>query len=443
MSCTIIEFNDAAISLFPAAGEPVVSPAYALVSSDELKVGERAYREARLHPHLVHTHFWSKLSLDPLPQPGHRARTYADLAYAHLLHLWESSKDDDDVIFVVPGTFGREQLALLLGIARECPFNPVGLVDSAVAAAADLARPGPMLHVDFQLQRTVISVLRTDAEVERESLEEVESAGISSLRDAWIGLIADIFISETRFDPLHSAESEQTLYNQLPNWLHALGSAPDVAVEIEAAGTRMRISLARARLIDHVRARYAAIVNELKGLISRLGDTTILVSHRVNLAPGLTDAITAIAQARVVVLDKDAAARGARSRASEVRSSGESLAFVTRLSTAAEQSPTQFVPSPSAPPPRTRATHLLWHHTAYALPQGTIAIGGPEGLVTQASCDARLQHDGDATRLVDAAEGLRVNDDRPSAVQELGAGDRIQCDGQEYLLITLEPERGS
>ncbi|MEE9255292.1 MAG: hypothetical protein V3U43_10175 [Pseudomonadales bacterium] len=442
--CAVIELNDAAISLFRPEREPVVSPAYAVVSPDELKIGERAFREARLRPHLVHTQFWSKLSMNPLPQPGHGARNYADLAYAHLLHLWESSKDDDDeVIFVVPSTFGREQLALLLGISRECPFDPVGLVDSAVAAAADLARPGPMLHVDFQLQRAVITVLRSDAAVERESLEEIEAVGIASLRDAWIGLIADIFISETRFDPLHSAESEQTLYNELSNWLRALRSAPDVAVEIETAGTPMRISLARTRLIEHVRARYDAVVSELSRLVSRLGQTTILVSHRVNLAPGLTDAIAAIAEVDVIVLDKDAAARGALSRMNEVRSSGEALAFVTRLSAAQVHSPAQLVPGPPAPAPRARATHLLWHHTAYVLSPGTIVIGGPEGRVPEASCNALLRHDADATRLVDAAEDLRVNDEPASAVQELRAGDRIQCDGQEYLLITLAPEHGS
>lgn len=442
--CAAIEFNDAAISLYRPERECVVSPAYAIVAPDELKVGEVASREARLSPHLVQTQFWTKLSMNPLPQPGHRARNFADLAYAHLLHLWEiSGEGHGDVILMVPSTFDREQLALLLGIARECPFNAVGLVDSAVAAAADLARPGPVLHVDLQLQRTVVTVMRADTTVERESVEEIGAVGIATLRDAWIGLIADIFIRETRFDPLHSAESEQTLYNQLSAWLRALRNASDVAVEIERSGTPMRITLARARLIEHVQSRYDALVRELARLVSTLGDATLLVSHRLSLAPGLAEAVATVVGTNVVVLDKDAAARGALSRVDEIRSSGEALAFVTRLTATEGHTPAAFVPSPAAPAPRPRATHLLWHHTAYALTRGTFAIGGEQGLLPESDCDIRLLHDADATRLDDAVQNVRVNDDPACAHQELFAGDRIQSNGQEYLLITLEGDHGA
>lgn len=445
---TIIELNDAAITLFRSEGAPVVSPAYAVVTPDELKVGEPAYREARLRPHLVHTQFWSKLSMDPLPQPGQRARNYADLAYAHLLHLWESAQvDDDEVIFVVPSTFGREQLALLLGIARECPFEPVGLVDGAVAAAADQAGSAPLLHLDFHLQRAVVTMLRvsggSDAAVERESLEEIEGMGIASLRSAWIGLISDIFVAETRFDPLHSAQSEQSIYNGLASWLDVLQSAPDVTVEVETSGRPMRISLARARLIEHARARYDAIARELAGLVSQLGRATILVSHRVNVAPGLTETLARIADAEVIVLAEDAAARGAQSRASEIRSPGEGLAFVTRLSARrSERGVPQEVASPVAAP-RPRATHVLWQHTAYALPSGPVTLGGESGLVPRATCVGRLEHGAGSTRIVDATSNLTVNEEPASAGQELYAGDRIQYDNEQYLLIRLASDDGA
>lgn len=442
--CAAIEFNDAAISLYRPERECVVSPACAIVTADELKVGDIAYREARLRPHLAQTQFWTKLSMNPLPQPGHRASNFADLAYAHLLHLWEiSGESDGDVILIVPGNFDREQLALLLGIARECPFNAVGLVDSAVAAAANLARPGPVLHVDMQLQRTVVTVMRADTTVERESVKEIEAVGIATLRDAWIGLIADIFIRETRFDPLHSAESEQTLYNQLSTWLQALRNTSDVAVEIERSGMPMRITLARARLIEHVQSRYDALVRELAGIVSTVGNATLLVSHRLSLAPGLAEAVATIAGTDVVVLDKDAATRGALSRVGEIRSSGEALAFVTRLTATEGHTPAAFVPSPAPPPPRPRATHLLWHHTAYALTHGTVMIGGEQGLLPESDCDVRLLHDADTTHLDDAVANVRVNDEPASTHQELFAGDRIQSSGHEYLLITLESEHGS
>ncbi len=442
--CAAIEFNDAAISLYRPERECVVSPACAIVTADELKVGDIAYREARLRPHLAQTQFWTKLSMNPLPQPGHRARNFADLAYAHLLHLWEiSGESDGDVILIVPGNFDREQLALLLGIARECPFNAVGLVDSAVAAAANLARPGPVLHVDLQSQRTVVTVMRADTTVERESVKEIEAVGIATLRDAWIGLIADIFIRETRFDPLHSAESEQTLYNQLSTWLQALRNTSDVAVEIERSGMPMRITLARARLIEHVQSRYDALVRELAGIVSTVADATLLVSHRLSLAPGLAEAVATIAGTDVVVLDKDAATRGALSRVGEIRSSGEALAFVTRLTATEGHTPAAFVPSPAAPAPRPRATHLLWHHTAYALTHWTVTIGGEQGLLPESDCDVRLLHDADTTHLDDAVANVRVNDEPACAHQELFAGDRIQSSGHEYLLITLESEHGS
>jgi hypothetical protein len=434
--CTVIELNDAGLALYRGENELLVSPACALVTRDTLKVGDSAYREARLKPHLAHTQFWTKLSMDPLPQPGHRARNYADLAYAHLAHLWErGGVDDGDVILAVPSSFGREQLGLLLGIARECPFNPVGLVDSAVAAAADLARSGPILHVDLHLQRAIVTLMRANATVELESLEEVPALGIASLHDAWIALIADLFIRETRFDPLHSAESEQSIYNELPRWLQGLHDAPDVVVEITASGSPRRISLPRARLIEHVQARYDALVTALSKRASALGEVTVLVSHRVSMAPGLAAAIAAIPGLEVLALQSDAAVRGALARANEIRSSGEALAFVTRLSASDAQRPAELVPK--APATRARPTHLLWGHEAYALEAGSVPIGGEGGLVRTVVCPAQLHHDAKGTALVNAAADLRVNGEPASAGQELYAGDRIQFQDHEFYMISV------
>ena len=395
----VIELNDAGVTLATETGILVESPGFAVVDARRVAVGEQAMREARLNPRHTVSQFWQRLSTDPLQTPNPRARTQADLAHAHLLHLWETvGREGEDVIFAIPGHYGREQLALLLGIARACPFRAVGLVDAAVAAAATEATPeGTVLHLDAQLHQTVITRLRADEGIVRERVDDLPVVGLAALRDAWVNLVADAFIRETRFDPLHVAATEQSLYDRLEDWLTALASAAEVPVELDTGSHVYRVTLARERLVEKVAARYQTLVDRLAQERGSDGETVVLVGERLARLPGLLDALRSTPGLEPQVLARDATLRGVLAHEARIRGDGDALAFVTRLPRASS------APAPRAEPDRAEApapapepapaprpmpavragrgpTHVLLGGTAHALPEHEAVLGGPGGL---------------------------------------------------------------
>ncbi|HSG90729.1 MAG TPA: hypothetical protein VLA56_16050 [Pseudomonadales bacterium] len=454
-----IELNDSGVRLADAAGRLLIaSPGYAVVNARRLLVGEAALRESRLDPRHTTSQFWQRLSMDPVQHPHPEARTQADLAHAHLLHVWGAADGGDpddpgaaDVIFAIPGQYGREQLALLLGIVRECPFRAVGLVDAAVAAVGH-AQPDAehVVHVDTLLHQSVITSLTATADGwQRASVLDLPALGLAGLREAWVKLIADAFIRETRFDPLHDAATEQRLFDRIDAWVAALKEQDELQVELEAGGNVYRVELDRARMIDSVAPRYEALREALlRGLGSRAG--RVLLGPELGRLPGLAALLQRDDRLDVEILEADAAVRGALDHESSIRHDGEALRFVTRLPrrvrTAGAPAAAAPVPQPEPEPEPIASggqaaagdaaagpTHVLLGDTAWPLTGKRLAVGGADGIAGDRYPDAlatleRIEGEGP-----DGAWRLTTPDGRTEPLP-LGAARVV---GAERVILSL------
>lgn len=327
-----IELRDTGVRLASADGVLAESPGYALVDARNLLIGEQALRRCRLDPRHATNRFWQRLSMDPVTHPHPSARTQADLVHGHLLHLWETAgSDDEEIIFAIPGHYSREQMALLLGIVRECPFRAVGLVDAAVAAIGEIQPDAErVLHVDALLHQGIITRLEGGDDWRRESVVDQPALGLAALRDAWINQIADVFIRETRFDPLHDAATEQRLFDRLDDWITALVDRPEVQVELETGNQVYRVELDRQQLVDRVAPRYQALREALDQSLDGASGVLLLGAELARL-PGLIDLIAESGRFDVRVMTGDAAVRGALRHESGIRQDGDALRFITRL----------------------------------------------------------------------------------------------------------------
>lgn len=361
MSVTIIELNDSGIRVARDGEVLVSSSGYAVIDGDNIVLGEDARKQARLHPRDVNNQFWNRLSLDPLSHSSRRFRHHADLAYAHLDSLYEQAGAPDQVIFAIPGSFSREQLSLLLGIAKSCPFSAVGLVDSAVVGMADAVPPGTHLHIDIQLHQTVITQIVVGSDVVRGDVETVSRSGISVLLDDWADLVTDAFIRQARFDPLHQAAAEQLLYDRLVPVLEHQPDNGKLTFEIDGNRTEINIT----RLQERASSVYDRIVNRAQSMHSARPEALIYLSDRVAALPGLMDRFT---DAQIV--PRDAVARGCMAHEDRIRSTGEALSYVIRLP--ANQSPAIHPPPEAAPPPL--VTHVLFGHRAYPVKANPVFI---------------------------------------------------------------------
>jgi hypothetical protein len=261
MSVLAIELNDAGIRAVrdsdPGAEAMPASPGTALLDGGTLLVGYEAYRRARLKPRWTHDRFWEELDTTPLPRPFPRNLRRADLAHAHLEEIWKSTEPPaKEVILAVPGWYSSEQLGLVLGIARSTGMPVTGMVDAALAASALADQGRVLVHLDLYSHRTVASKVMRNDEMRRERIEINDSVGLVNLFDAWVKLIAQIFVRTTRFDPLHRGETEQALYLRLPEWLDELREKESTLLVMEAGGKEHSIELTRDQIVASARPSF-------------------------------------------------------------------------------------------------------------------------------------------------------------------------------------------
>ena len=384
----VLEVNDAGLRLSDGAQVLATEPGFASVSGDQIIVGERARQLARRSPQLSHSRFWYQLDQTPLERPLSRVRHTADLAYWHLRQLHEAA-EGQPLMLAVPSSFEADQLGLLLGLCRAAELGAVGLVDAAVAAVAagaagtPASAPGVVLHVDVQLHRVWLTRLAVDAAVVRGAGHDLAKPGLVSVWDAAATVIAEAFVRQTRVDPLHSAASEQALYDALPDWLAQLSRSPVASLALTVGGRSHRISLARDAVVVALNPLLTRITQALRADVAAAPDAQVMLSDRAAAIPGLIEALTTALGTAPQVLTPLAAAQGALRHRALIQTGAEALPWVTRLPAAARAAPeapeapetTAPVAPPAAPvqaalPP---PTHLLLGDEATALVSDRVA----------------------------------------------------------------------
>jgi len=430
MSIAIIELNDSGLCCGNGHGELIVSPGYALIADQGITTGQAALQRAYLEPRQSFNQFWRQLNLSPLPINSKLARHHADLAYAQLLQLHQDSGSPEKIVFAAPGSFDREQLAILLGLAKAAPFQAIGLVDAAVAATSQTAMTGPLLHLDIQLHQSVITRLNASGEVERSTVELLPELGIKTFYDLWAQYIADQFIRQYRFDPLHTAAGEQQLYDRLPMWLWRLNDATETGVELDSPQGRYRINISRAQLQACSERATLQLRNKLTEL--RRDGGTLLSSHRIELLPGLTEQLSPTA-----VLPASAVIDGCLHHLELISGHSEQLPFITRLPISAK-TPEQRATSTdkqSSPSHTPRPSHLLYRHRAYAIGNQLAISQSERGLLfnTGTNGDITLVTESGKVHLYSGDAQLHCTGDR----ENLLTGDSIQWGDERLDLIEV------
>jgi len=301
-------------------GRAVRSPGYALLDGDSYRYGEEARGNARRQPRNVNTRFWWQLGTRPLQPALGPARHTADLVHGHLLALHEAAGQPGELVLAVPESLQKEQLSLLLGIIRACPFDAVGLANRSLLVAAAHEVHGPACHLELQLHQALLTRLAVEGGELRVTGEQVlTGCGLLALQESLVEAIARSFIENTRFDPRRQAESEQQLYDSLAGALAALRDADDTTLEVGGYRTRIGYDALREagrKLHDHVARE-----------LGRNGDAPLLlVDPLADLLPGFTQGFPGARVAGSRDLPEALAAHGDR-----IVQPGEALHLVRAL----------------------------------------------------------------------------------------------------------------
>ncbi|KGE04463.1 hypothetical protein [Pseudohaliea rubra] len=406
-------------------GRAVRSPGFALLDGDSYRYGEDARSHARRQPRNINTRYWWQLGTRPLQPALGPARHTADLVHGHLLALHEAAGRPGELVLAVPESLHKEQLSLLLGIIRACPFDAVGLANRSLLVAAAHEARGSACHLELQLHQALLTRLDSDGGELTVTAEQVlPGCGFLALQESLVEAIARSFIDNTRFDPRRQAETEQQLYDNLGTTLAALRDADDTI--LEAGGYRSRISY------DALRAAGRRLHDSVGRELGRNGDAPLLlVDPLVDLLPGFTQSFPGARVASSRDLPEALAAHGER-----IVQPGEALHLVRSLpvgngATGPRSAPASAAASPRAPAEGRRETgtpaptHLLEGGQAAPLVDNMPLADGWS-----------LVHGDGGWRLA-PGRGTAVVNDGPWKGAALAAGDRIAVGGGQWQLIEV------
>lgn len=384
-----LELSDAGI--FVAGGKPLrllaidgqnpESPGFAIPEKKGLLVGNLAANRAHLFPLKVINRFWDRLNTEPLKQKNRYVQNHAEIACAHLSHIWENVKiHGDEMIVAVPDYYGREQLGLILGMAQELSIPVKGFVSLPIAASFTPCPDAMLLHLDIHLHRFEVVYLHQGEHLTREASVAVQEINLEKLYRGWVESIADEFVRSTRFDPLHQAATEQALYDRLSDALDIFKRQPSFLFEISNGTDSYRVTLPS----DLLKQKSAAVYDNICRFILKMRDehgkkgfTTVLqLTHRIACLPGLKDRLSEIDHCEIMELEPGAGALGVLGfwhQLADAHAGHGASFFTSRPWQKAESEIPPTIPNKTSG--QDPATHLLYGDTAYPLSENPLSIG--------------------------------------------------------------------
>jgi hypothetical protein len=452
-----LELNDVGLILAGDGEILAEEPGYAMLDGAVPETGTAAAQRVRLKPLYASTHYWQDLATAPLPRPMPAAATAAEVAFAQLVavvrpHLGRGP----GTLIAAPPWYTREQLALLLGVAKESGLEPVGMVDAGLAAASLEPAPENVLHLELGLHRAVLTVLDHAGDLRRTRFDLLPQHGWLALQQAWLDMIASAFVRKTRFDPLHQAATEQRLCDGLPGWLESLRGGDAVSIEIESGGRTHGVELDAADFAEAADAVYAEYARSLQRARPAGSPLHVRLSHRFALLPGFEERLAGIRDCEVTRLPRGAAALGALAYESVLRRGERGLTLVQHLPVPLRAGARRSTAQPAAVPGELRPTHLVLASRAYRIGARALTLGSdvPQGRralrlepgpgISRSHCT--LSAEGGAIWLDDhSTYGTFVNGDRIAGRIELRAGDRLRIGspGVECELVRAVDDDGA
>ncbi|MGB5688706.1 MAG: FHA domain-containing protein [Woeseiaceae bacterium] len=453
MTLLAAHLNDADILITDGARILCREPGFALLEDDGLITGRAAWASASLKPRRIQNRYWSDLQTTPLPDRRFRHLTPADIASQQLQELWQkTAKPGDRLALAVPGYMGNAHLGLLLGIAMDLGIPVVAMVDAAVAATRRQYAHGVPVHIDLSLHSAMLTRLLQNGQTQYERSTVIDDAGMLNLYDIWLRVIAETFVQQSRFDPLHTAETEQALRDSMLGWLAVACSQRSVPMQIEYRGIAHQAEIESLELVTAATPVYQNIVSNLRALY-RAGETPALqLSDRAARMPGLADTLKARVGGEAFFLEPGATARGLLSRISDSRP-GKAVTLARHLPW--DQAPIE-VDTPTGQE-GAQPTHVLQGDTAVPITSATLVLGthaadGERWLdlgqdmpgVSRRHCEIAAAN-GQCVVTDHSRYGTYLNGHRIDGSAALQSGDviRVGTPGIELRMIFVEPADGA
>ncbi len=371
-----IELNDYAITGVSDDRVLFVEPGAALLRPQGPLFGVAARAEARNHPSAYIDRYWRDLSEKPLPRGVGGMESYADLAYAQCANIWSQyGSEISAVLCAVPPYWDKKQLALLLGIVQEVGMPLVGLTTIPVAATRRRYPDYDLTHIEFAAGAVSLTeMIQGERGSSQGTSDMIPDLGITALERTSAEYFARKFLESSRFDPMHDAQSEQSVYRNLPDWIESLARMPETELQFEYKGNLFSARVGLAELEDRLRYRCQPLIQALRARFDANRPVALQVNSAVRSFPGVVESLADLPGCDVFVLEQAAAARGLVSRNASIKKSTGALSVTEALpwdQPEADVSLQRAMASSSGGVP----SHVLIGSRAYRLSDEPLRIG--------------------------------------------------------------------
>jgi hypothetical protein len=306
MTLAALELNDQSLLIQSEDQTRYYEPGYARLTSSGIVTGEEARAIAWREPQHSYNQYWCHLNQSPLANRHRFARHNGDIACAQLGSLWEKGGSPDSIIILAPGNFTRTQLSLLLGMVEALPASPSAVIDSALAACLDVEMD--TVHIDMHMHESVVTVCRPqDGAVRIEGQEVFPGLGMGQILNSVARHISDLVIESYRFDPLHSSETEQAIYEEIPHWLTRLQWEQDISIKLESDKGELPCILRK----DAVASLIGRRLTNVRTYLEEWRGSAICLSHPSGMLAGLMNEFAGARVARRTAGTRRALARSA------------------------------------------------------------------------------------------------------------------------------------
>ena len=450
---TAAHINDAGITLLDGSKILYREPGFALLEGNSLTTGEAAFRQARIKPRNIQHRYWSDLTTEPLQDDRKTHLSAADLVSRQLEQLVGAGADAELVI-AVPAYMTQQHLGLFLGIASELKLPVVAMVDAAAAATRREYKGAVPVHIDISLHSTTMARMAQPGQVQVEKTDVLKDCGTYALVDAWIHTVSDAFVQQSRFDPLHTAATEQVLINKMAGWLAEAARNERVRLEIEAANTTYEATIESLAFIGAAAPVYQRIASKLRALFRADEVPALQLTDRVARLPGLADMLKARVGGEIFVLEPGATARGALARVRDQAGSGGSVSLIRQLPW--DQAAANVEDNVAGDTQIGMPTHVLFGNRAFMIDGLPLSFGSEQSGtdrvvvldtdmpgVSRRHCLLQRKNGQcvieDFSRYGTFLNGHRIDG---STVLQIGDSVRVGSPGFEFLMITTDEESG-
>jgi len=365
----VIELYDSGVRISDGENILAESISCALIEShSSILVGEQAEHQAHLRPREISISFWGQLSKNSETK---HVVSNAEIALQHLQHVWSSAScSTHSAILVTPITLDKHDLGLLLGICKKLSIDVASIVCNATLAMQYHIATSKAVFLDLLQQSFAMTEIKqSNGGVSLKQPSRVINYGLQSFINNAAQAIANKFIAETRFDPLHNANDEQQFFDVLPLWLKMLQENEFIECKLNTSEKHFSVDVDKQLLQQANQKLFDEIAAHLNVLFHDHERIALFCSSPCKQAFGLHEFLNKLPGCAIVQLEKKSMARHALHCSSELISDDQ-VHYVNALSWLESSITEKLHFNPGRLSNLTsQPTHLLIDGHAYSLKQ--------------------------------------------------------------------------